>query len=621
MKISLKVIFSVWIVIFGVLAIITYQAYSKLQPEAFISILREEVEKNYPGTKLQITKIDYRLSVDFNLRLKEIELVRQGKKLGSIGELEIKIPWWLFIANRGNAQINLSRLVIILDHDEKESKPAADIAQSSIKKAQKIKVELPEYLANAKFTLRAKDIVIKDSVDSRRYFNLSKLLVREFQYGKNSAFELNLPIEINHNGAAYKSDLWLFGDVTPTKNNWELNYRGEFKTVDVTEKFELEDLIIGGKALFNPSNFNLSSDMNLLIEKESIGSGKVIANKEELSINVTFEKFPLNYLSILKGELGNPYLPKFEGDAQGSLSFTKSNISETSTFQSKLSFDGLLILPSKTNFQGKWQLSLDDTKWETSFISPKGEVSYFRRSIIDYSVGTLVQFNEELGFSGLEMKEAMAPVIGLRQFDSMSSDLYFASVISFKDCLVGERIVSGGLNYGISPLQKFYQFELKDSVGNLRIDYVVKDESRLSISAKDFSWFPDLKLLEPYFSASAGIVNGEIESSFKENWKLGQWLVDANIKGLADGRGESLIMTQKIWSTFSLDSLLVPDQSWNLTLKNQLLNLNSLMLETVDPAKMTGTLSPEINKSFVTLTYPKNKKWKGVKKELPTFSL
>src|SRR3712207_6725554 len=108
MRISLKIILAIWVVLFGALAGLVYNTYSRLQPETFVALLKEQVEKNYPGSTVKIGRMDYRPALDLSLNFKDIEIVRPEGKLGSIGELEVRVPWWLLISDRGNAQINIS---------------------------------------------------------------------------------------------------------------------------------------------------------------------------------------------------------------------------------------------------------------------------------------------------------------------------------------------------------------------------------------------------------------------------------------------------------------------------------------------------------------------------------
>jgi hypothetical protein len=218
MRVSLKLLSFLWLGLFIIIGGLLYNAYSKLKPDAFVALLTEQVQKNYPGAKLEVGKVSYGFSLDFNLNVENIHLRRSDKLLGSIGEVELRVPWWLLLFNRGNAQINIKNLDVFVDHGQSPevSKPSADSGSTS----EKIEVTLPSYLVDANFTLRAKNISVRDINNARRYFVVSKLLVREFQHGKNSAFEVNIPVSIRQGEQNYPSELWLFGDVTPEPSKW-----------------------------------------------------------------------------------------------------------------------------------------------------------------------------------------------------------------------------------------------------------------------------------------------------------------------------------------------------------------------------------------------------------------
>ena len=468
MRLSFKIIVGIWVVLMLILGGVVYTAYSRLEPEALISLMREQVEKNYPGTELKVGSMDYRMGLDFKLSLSEITMIRSQKKLGSIGEIEIKIPWWLFLTDKGSAQINISHLEIYLDRPNHNESSDEDSSRDEKveKSAVKFKVNIPSYLTKAKYTIRAKDISIRDINDSHRLFYLSKLLVREFQYGKNSAFELNLPIEVNHNDAKYDSQLWLFGDMTPRKDYWSINYRGEFKTKDVTDKSQLEDVIIDGKAEFHSEDLTLDSSMNFLIEKENIGTGKFQADRGSLSVTLDFSKFPLNYLSIINDEIKNPFLPELEGYAEGKLRLIKEKKAGLTSLTARLSFEGTLPLDQDLVYAGTWQLQFNDSKWETSFMTPNGEVSFFRRAIIDFGTGTLVQYNEEIGFSGIDFNKAVKPIRKISEIQLDKDQNFFVSTSSFKDCIQGENKVNGEIKYGRSPDLLFYQLDLKENASS-----------------------------------------------------------------------------------------------------------------------------------------------------------
>lgn len=612
MRMSLKVIAGLWLGLLLIIGGLLFNAYSKLKPETFIALLTEQVQKNYPGAKLNVGKISYRFSLDFNLNLQNIHLRRSGKLLGSIGEVELKVPWWLLLMNRGNAQINLSKLDIFVDHidthsvKEKPANPSPEL----------IKVSLPAYLSEAKFTLRAKEVSVRDIHNARRYFMVSKLLVREFQYGKNSAFELNIPISIKHNDVQYSSDLWLFGDVTPDPAQWKLNYRGEFRTRESNDKFQIEDLVIDGKSSFIPSSLGITSDFNLLIEKTLVGKGQFKASQENLNVNLDFNKLPINYFGFVYDQIRNPYLTKFEGEAAGAVKFTKNFDTSVASVNGKLAFDGDFHLTEKDTIPGKWQVGFQDARWEVSFMSPKGEASFFRRSVMDMKRNVITQYNEELGFSGLDLNLTLAPVMPLAKFISEIPSSYYTTSISYSKCLQGDKILDGNFRYGLAPDQKFYQGELKDEKSSMTITFSNKNnQSGADIVFNKFKFNEHVHIFTPLFTTADAVVDGKVEGRWSESWISGQWLINLKFNELHGPKGKITDFISKTTSFFEVDAKTFKKQSLNVSGKNNVLTLNSLMLEGTESAKINGSLSTK-QKSILTLTYPKNKKFKALKKEV-----
>jgi hypothetical protein len=617
MRISFKVILVIWAILLAAMGFLVYSTYSRLQPETFVSLLKEQVEKNYPGATVKIGYMDYHPALDLSLTFRDIEISKPEGKLGSIGELEVRVPWWLLISDRGNAQINITRLQVYLsqDEDDRVTEPT-----SPGKTTRKIKVVIPEYLAHAKYTLRAKDIMLLDARDSSRNFALSKLLVKEFQYGKNSAFELNLPIEISHNQAKFTSELWLFGDVTPEKDLWRLNFRGEFRTRDLTDKSDLEDLAIDGKADFRPAELNIHSAVSFMIERQKVGEGKITASKTELSMDFDFTAFPLEYLGIFSDELKNPYLPALSGPSIGMVRLRRNLKDENLKLESRFTFDGNFPLDPDHTYPGKWQFSFSDSKWETSFLTPRSEVSFFRRSIIDIAKGEVVQFIEEIGFSGIEIDPAMKAQMTLPQFRTLNFPHYYSSKIALKECLQGDSKVSGTMFHGYTPHERFYLVDLKGA-GELKLDYLAKDkQENLSLVANQFQWSPGYHFFYPLFTSEAGVISGKVDGKWSSNWYEGIWLTQLKASGLKKPQGEMITLIQRWWNEFAVDVSSAPDQNWNVSMKNNTLNLTSLTLEGIAPAKLAGSVSSQPKKSYLILNYPKNKKWKPVRKDLPAFT-
>jgi hypothetical protein len=592
-----------------------YNAYTKFKPETFVALLTEQVQKNYPGAKLNVGKVGYRFSIDFNLKLQDIHLRRSGKILGSIGEVELKIPWWLLLFNRGNAQINLSRLDIYIDHGS-SAPTRVSVAPAAPVAATQVKVAIPSYLAEAKFTLRAKDLSVRDINNARRFFTVSKLLVREFQYGKNSAFEINIPIEITHGQVKYLSNLWLFGDVTPEPSLWKLKYRGEFRTRESNDKFQIEDLVINGTSSFVPATLAIDSKINLFNEKVPIGNGQLMANQDNLLLNLNFSKLPLSYFEFIYEFIRNPYLPKLAGHAEGEVKFEKSFNDSAAEVVGKLNFDGDIFLGSGNQMAGKWLLGFQNNRWEVSFISPKGEASFLRRSFLDVSNNHVGQYIEELSFSDVDFNTVVGVVQPLSRVMNELPDSYYRTSISYKNCLQGEEVVDGSFRYGNSPGQKFYQAELSSGKSAFNINYADKNKKKsLDLLATHFNWHPTYTFLQPYYYTSSGVIDGKLEGRWDTGLQSGKWLMKMTVKDINEARGKLPEFITKTAELLDLKAQDFKQSGINLSVRNNILTLNSLLLGNTQSAKITGSLSTK-QKSTLTLSYPQNKKFKPIKREV-----
>jgi len=626
MRVSMKVILGLWVSILIVLSLMFYNAYTKLRPETFVALLSEQVQKHSPGTRLEVGKVDYRLSINFNLNLSNVALKKGDVVISRVRELELRVPWWLLLFNRGKAQINVTDLEILIDSLKSADSSDEDIETRNGKKSRNqnvIEVKVPDYLADAKFTLRAKNISIRELSGSRRFFRLNKLLVREFQYGKNSAFELQLPMELNHKDVKFSSELWLFGDVTPDSKEWELNFRGEFRTKDPNEKVQLEDLIIQGKARFKPHLVDVYSTIGVYIDKKEIGAGTLEANSEELGLNFNFSALPVSVLNIFEQELKNPYLKGLEGSAEGPLKISKRYSQTSIKLSSVFHFDGNFHLADKTDIPGQWRLSFENSRWETSFMSPKGEVSYFRRAFVDLQDGSLKQYNQELGFTAFDVSTALqaAPTLGASIAPENSSSFHTSSIVC-KKCLWNTTEVEATFKYGTTPDSRFYQAEIEaPESASLKINYqALGNQHKLDMNAIKFPWSQRFNFLNPYFVASAGTLDGKVEGRWiGEEWIKGQWLSSVKVSNLQEATGTSLALVQSFWSQFEVDSKSASNQAWNGFIKNGAIKIDSLSIEGTDTAKLTGFIDSAFKqKSFVVLNYPKNKKWKPVRKEIKT---
>jgi hypothetical protein len=613
MKISIRLLIFLWAGLFLVIGALLFNAYSKFKPENFIALLTEQVQENYPNTKLMVGNVSYRFSLDFNLNLQNIKLTRESKLLGSIGEIELKVPWWLLLMNSGNAQINIKDMDIFVDHHQTTTNQ--DVT-SSIKKRHKLKISLPEYLLNTKYTLRAYQVSVKDIETGRRYFSASKLMVRDFQYGKNSAFELNIPISITHNNNQYSSDLWLFGDITPQASEWYLNFRGEFRTKENGEKFQFDDLVIGGYATFFPRSLKIDSDVNFSVDKRPVGYGHLDINQEFIDLNVTLTSLPLNYLGFVSEEIKNPYLDNYQVASEGEIKFKKMFDSSLAKVSGKLSFDGEFKLSEKDTILGKWQVSLLDSRWELSFMSPNGNASFFRRSLFSDKKNTMSQYVEEIGFSGLDLGVTISSLMPLYEFVSEDQSSYFTSTINFKKCLLGDQVLDGTFKYGVNPDQKFYFGDIHHDKSNLTLNFENKGPVKLvDVKFKNFKWDSSYNFLKPFFNASKGTLNGNIQGQWIDGWEDGKWVIQVRGNDFLQTQGRYTDFISQTLNEFEIDENNFENQNLNLSGMDGKLSLNALELENVQKIKISGKLNSKL-KSYLTLSLFDKKNTKTIKKEV-----
>lgn len=617
MRLTTKAILWAWAVLFLILGSLIFSAYSKLNPDSLVSLLNKQVQRSYPGSHLTIAKIDYGFSLDFKLTLKTLTLTRGQKTLASANEVQLKVPWWLILMNRGNAQVNISNLIVFVSS---QVEPVTSTPKSVAKSGPtKVEVEIPAYLLDANYTLRAKNISVKELDGERRYFTLSKLLVREFQYGKNSAFELNIPISITHKNKKYSSDLWLFGDVTPGLKNWALNYRGEFKTKETSEGFQFDDLVIDGKSAFNPTTIDYSSVIDLSVERKKVGTGVITAKSSQFEFHLKFSQFPMDYLNLIGEEIKNPFWKKIEGVAEGEVKFSRSfNQDNSSSLSAKLHFPGPFNLGPDHQTMGLWHLSFENEKWETSFITPKREISFFRRAVLDFDKSQVSQYSQEIEFNGYDLQGTLLAVHPLSALWQTEPQPYHSTFISLKNCIDADKVINGSFRYGISPYEKFYQGELVENQSKMSVKYLAKaSHHKFDAEFVNFHWSSAYHIFSPVFSATDGILNGKIEGAWNTHWSEGTWMFKLATEQLKEPQGEFMELNQDILNYFNLDSSAVVKRGWNASVARNTIKLTSLLLDGTDPSVISGNLStaPK-SKSYLTLTYPKNKKWKPVKKDV-----
>jgi hypothetical protein len=426
-----------------------------------------------------------------------------------------------------------------------------------------------------------------------------------------------MPIKITQPGAIFSSELWLFGDITPDPSSWQLNYRGEFRTTESNDGTQFEDLIIDGKANLNPKKLSLSSTMDLVIERRPVGTGSLNIDTNSFAFHTELSAIPVGFLAMVGNKSLNPYWRSPEGTAEGVIGFTKTH-DQKASLKGKIHFDGSINLSSSFEKAGKWQMNFEDSRWETSFISPQGEISYFRRAQYDFDKGEVTQFAQELGFTGVQIDAAANVLVSLGDLISDQPDTFYTSSLSFKNCSWGERSLEGSFRYGITPQHRFYTGELKSEQGKLKLDYQMKGKSEaLDVEMKEFSWLPGIGFMQPYFNAAAALMDGNLQGRWQTGeWLDGKWLLKIKGKDLQELQGHLNSITGRIVDFAGLPPFTPQRAEWDLSLQNQSLKINKLLVSGETEAQISGQLGTgETQKSWLLLLSPGSKS-KPVRKEV-----
>ena len=159
---------------------------------------------------------------------------------------------------------------------------------------------------------------------------------------------------------------------------------------------------------------------------------------------------------------------------------------------------------------------------------------------------------------------------------------------------------------------------MKEGQSALNLDYLNKSANQqIKIDFTNFFWHSSYHFFDPFFYSTEGIIDGSIEGKWSQHWSSGKWLFNFKAQGLKNLEGEFMDLNQNLWSYFNIDPLIFENQKWKGSIVNSAIKLSAVTLEGKDISLISGSLTttPKL-KSYLTLTHPKNKKWKPVKKEV-----
>ncbi|HLW57439.1 MAG TPA: hypothetical protein VKY27_08645 [Bacteriovoracaceae bacterium] len=603
-RISMKAILWTWSLLIVLLIALGYNAYDKLRPEAFVQLATEQVQKNIPNSQLVVGSVDYSFSVDFNIKLKQITVVRDELQIAKIGELELKIPWWLLITHKGTAQVNVGQVEILLNSNDvkKITHSSEDDTEET---SETVEITIPEYLAKAQFTLRAKDVALKNEDASRTYLQISKLLVRGFALSKNSAFEIKLPVWLEHNEQTYNSEIWLFGDLTPEKDKWAFNYTGEFRTKDIDAKISFDDVALEGTITLLLPQFSISSQTNFMIDKEEKGVAIFALDQSMWKLDLDFSALPLEFLGLFEKEILNDYFSKFEGEAQGNISLSQKFEYEDIFLQGKLSYPGKFTYQNLSQ-EGNWYLIFDNNLWLNRF---EGDhIKYSRENLIAFSEGKILEVKETYVFRDLKMDEVLKFIPSLEK--ATKTEVPEHKSFSLADIKRDDEETLEGSFELTSNIAAFnYSGELKSKNESLKFSYISDVDQSIDLQLKSFKLVSGIDLFSPWINGT-GVLNLEFSGRELSQFPLNPWKLKGTINS-EDMTGIVPSYLQNLWTVF--------DRSPKNQELNMFVNNKNSQIKLIDKDDKPVTLEVSLNRNLnnesnATLIIPGKPVKKTVKK-------
>jgi len=607
MRITSKTIVWSWIGLGLIFSLIIFSAFSRLKPDSLVELLEHKISDIIPNSTLKVGNVKYGVALDFKLTLENIDLYKNNKSFVQARLVEMKIPWWLILLNKGDIHLTVEDVQVLISENEVKDFGLGTEKQT-LPKVALIEINVPGYLLNAKYTFKGKNLQIKSAEEDRNYLLISKLNVRDFKFDKNSAFEVNIPVSINMNDQKFNSELWLFGDVTPSDSVWNLNYRGEFKSIEVGESFKFDDIVLDGAAAFTPAKYQMNSSLDIAIEKVKVGEGSFITDSRKSDLSFTFSKLPLSYLSVFGPQIG--LNQSLSGIGTGSLKVRRNLTSGTP-------FDVLFTLDHQEDFKiskdlikkGTWNLEIDNTNTTVSFTSNDGNFKINKSTSQNSEVQKIVINNEEFK-SFINFLPGLASVV-------LNNEKDVGTEVTFTNLSDKEISYTGNMKLSRNSSEQTYVFDLSGKKKSLNLKFqrhagVFKLESKF----KQAPGFLVSHLMNPYILNSESVFDGYFRGEWSESWESGKWDINYTVQSGIEKFGQIDNWEAHLLNFFSIDSDFdhsrydIKVHDGKIDFKNQHWNLD-------EKIELKGVLSdnPQVG-SYVILDYPLNKSWKEVRKEV-----
>jgi len=290
-------------------ASVVYFVHTKISPDELKVFLVRTIEKNFPETKADFEKVKYSLGFNANFTIEKFSLQNKSDKreLFQAENLRIKIPIWSMIVEGGTIDLFIDNAKLVFESDKgisnwerslslpPESKSSFAILGVKSKEdlmainARDI-ISVPTYLVNSQINIHLKDMGVSYKIEGRKKgeFLISKLLIKNFNFKTNTAFEivskLNLKISENQ---TISFDVLVIGQF----NLGEYLKDGEMQTIEV---IHFDNMKLVEKNILIPG---IRMELNATLSKSQPLQGfyNLIAGQNSLSSRFKMEKKQLSF--------------------------------------------------------------------------------------------------------------------------------------------------------------------------------------------------------------------------------------------------------------------------------------------------------------------------------------
>jgi len=614
MKNPLKIfLFFLTSFVFGILVLL-YIINEKLNPDSIVQNFTNQIERNFYGSKASYRKKSYFIGLDFVLEIDDLTLIKEKKPLAEIKKLEMRFPLWAFFIEQSRVKLSLEQVKLFTW--DKHLNYSNQIDKS-------IKFEFPGYLNNSHINLKIKNFSLINFEKNKEILSVDKFLLRDFSSRKKSSFELVLPVKKIDNLLNEENQVWLFGEIKPSNLDWNFNFWGEIKPSEPRDD-TLDVISFNGMSFFTNSIVQLKSELVFFLNKKKLGLGNILVAPEKTSVHFEFADFPMARLEKFKTLIGNNHLSDLVSQGRIVFDFNKKENDSSAILRGEIDFLGdYLLVPGKEVYPGKWRVLIKNNKVESSFINPKGDISFFKRSVINLDTLNIEQFSEEIGYTDLDLANSLFDVKSVFQLISSLNKNYFSTTYSLKNLKFNNLIYNGFVKIGAVPDSTFYSLQLDNKDSLLKINYQRNNSiNKLNLISKNFSWDSKNNFLNPLFMADQALLNGTVEGEWQDDFLKGIWDVKINSTQLLSPSGLWMNFLSRVWNIFEIDPNIYPKQSWNFTFRSGLLKLRSLALEGMKPLQIRGNLNLiKEDKSYLVLRPLKGNSFKPVIKPILNFTL